>query len=143
MTDQINQSPSAYLRRSSALLVAGFAILALILGVVGLYGVIAYSVNQRTRELGIRLALGAQRGTVYRMILTEAAALAGAGTAIGLVCAFGAARLLESLLYGTRPSDVSTFAAVATLLAICALIASILPAHRASSVNPVEVLRAE
>jgi macrolide transport system ATP-binding/permease protein len=90
-----------------------------------------------------RLALGAQRGAVYRLILTEAAWLVGLGTSIGLVCSLGAARLIQSLLYGTKPSDVSTFAAVAGTLAICALIACMLPAHRASSVNPVEALRAE
>jgi predicted permease len=143
MTEQVNNSPAAYLRRSSATLAGGFAILALILGVVGLYGVIAYSVSLRTREIGIRLALGAQRTTVYRLILAEAAWLVGTGTAIGLVCSLGAARLLQSLLYGTKPSDASTFAAVAAILAICALIASMLPARRASSLNPVEALRAE
>jgi ABC-type antimicrobial peptide transport system permease subunit len=143
MTDQVNNSPAAYLRRSSATLAGCFAILALILGVVGLYGVIAYSVSQRTREIGIRLALGAQRNAVYRLILAEAAWLVGTGTAIGLACSFGAARLLQSLLYGTKPSDASTFAAVAAILAICALIASMLPARRASSLNPVEALRAE
>jgi len=143
MADQVNNSPAAYLRRSSATLAGGFAILALILGVVGLYGVITYSVSQRTREIGIRLALGAQRGAVYRLILTEGAWLVGFGTSIGLVCSLGAARLIQNLLYGTQPSDVSTFAAVGGTLAICALIACMLPARRASSVNPVEALRAE
>jgi predicted permease len=143
MTDQVSNSPAAYLRRSSATLAGGFATLALILGVVGLYGVIAYSVSQRTREIGIRVALGAQRGAVYRLILTEAAWLVGLGTSLGLVCSLGAARLIQSLLYGTKPSDVSTFAAVAGILAISALIACMLPARRASSVNPVEALRAE
>jgi predicted permease len=143
MSEQVNNSPAAYLRRSSATLAGGFAMLALILGVVGLYGVIAHSVSQRTREIGIRLALGAQRGVVYRMILTEAARLVGIGTAMGLACSLGAARLLQSLLYGTKPSDASTFAAVAAILGTCALVATILPARRAALVNPVEALRAE
>jgi len=116
MSEQVNNSPAAYLRRSSATLAGGFAMLALILGMVGLYGVIAHSVSQRTREIGIRLALGAQRDVVYRMILTEAARLVGIGTAMGLACSLGAARLLQSLLYGTKPSDASTFAAVAAIL---------------------------
>jgi macrolide transport system ATP-binding/permease protein len=143
MGDHVNNSPAAYLRRSSAWLAGGFAALALILGVVGLYGVVAYSVSQRTRELGIRIALGAQRREVYRLILAEAGWLIGVGILVGLVCSLGAAALLQSLLFGTKSWDVTTFGGVAAVLAVCALMASFLPARRAASVNPVDALRSE
>ena len=86
MTQRVNNAPTVYLRRSSTWLVGGFAAVALLLGVVGLYGVIAYSVSQRTREIGVRIALGAQRSSVYRLILKEAGALALAGIVIGIGC---------------------------------------------------------
>src|SRR6202042_2067578 len=91
MSERIHDSPSAYLHRSSAYIVGGFAALALLLGVVGLYGVIAYSVSQRTREIGVRMALGAQRGTVYKLILKEAGWLTGLGIMSGILCSVGAA----------------------------------------------------
>ena len=141
MSDRI--SDSTYLHRSSAWLVGGFAALALLLGVVGLYGVVAYSVSQRTREIGVRMALGAQRGSVYRLILKEAAWLIAAGVVIGLVCSVAAATLIRGLLFGVRSWDVPTLAAVAGVLGIAALLASFVPARRAASVNPVDALRAE
>ena len=110
LSDQINDSPAAYLRRSAASLAAGFAGLALILGVVGLYGVITYSVSQRTREIGVRIALGAQTGTVYRMIMKEAAWLVGIGLAVGLIASIGAAALIRGLLFGTKSWDLETLA---------------------------------
>ena len=140
---RINESQTAYLHRSSAWLVGGFAAMALLLGVVGLYGVIAYSVSQRTREIGVRMALGAQQSSVYRMILKEAGWLAGFGIVAGLVCAVAAATLMQKLLFGIHTWDVSTLAAVAVLLGTSALLASYFPARRAASVNPVEALRAE
>ncbi|MGA9897524.1 MAG: ABC transporter permease, partial [Terriglobales bacterium] len=143
LNQRINESQTAYLHRSSALLVGGFASLALLLGVVGLYGVIAYSVGQRTREIGVRMALGAQRGSVYRLILTEAGRLTAGGIAIGLVCSVAASRLMGKLLFGVRSWDALTLAAVAVVLAASALLASYIPAHRAASVNPLEALRAE
>ena len=143
MSERIHDSPSAYLHRSSAYIVGGFAALALLLGVVGLYGVIAYSVSQRTREIGVRMALGAQRGTVYQLILKEAAWLIALGIAAGLLCSIAAATLTRKLLFGVGAWDVSTFVAVAVVLAVAAMLASYLPAHRAASVNPVEALRAE
>jgi macrolide transport system ATP-binding/permease protein len=143
MSQRINDSQTAYLHRSSAWLVGGFAALALLLGAVGLYGVIAYSVSQRTREIGVRMALGAQRGSVYRLILTEAGWLVAGGIAIGLGCSVLAAILLGKLLFGVRAWDVSTLAAVVAVLAASALLASYVPAHRAASVNPLEALRAE
>jgi predicted permease len=143
MTGRIHNSPSTYLHRSSAWLVGGFAAMALLLSVVGLYGVVAYSVSQRTREIGVRMALGAQRSMVYQLILGEAGWLAAMGIVAGMVCAIGAATLMRRLLFGVRAWDVSTLIGVAVVLAISALLASYLPARRAASVNPVEALRAE
>jgi predicted permease len=143
MTDRLNNAPTVYLRRSSTWLVGGFATVALLLGVVGLYGVIAYSVSQRTREIGVRIALGAQRGTVYRLILKEAVTLAAAGIVIGSGCAIMAATLMRKLLFFTEPWDVVTLVCVAAMLATSALLASFLPARRAASVDPISALRSE
>jgi len=143
LVTRINDTPAAYLHRSAAWLVGGFAGIALLLGTVGLYGVIAYSVSQRTREIGVRMALGAQRGTVYRLILGEAGWLTVIGTATGLVGAVPAAMLLRKLLYGTQAWDASTLASVVVVMAASALLASYFPARRAASVNPVDALRAE
>ena len=143
MTERINRSPAAYLHESSALLVGLFAAVALLLSVVGLYGVVAYSVSQRTHEIGIRMALGAERGAVYRLIMTEAGRLTVAGVLLGLICSFGAATLLRSLLFGVRSWDVPTLAVVAIVLGLSALLASYLPARRAAAVNPVDALHTE
>ncbi|HMF62702.1 MAG TPA: ABC transporter permease [Edaphobacter sp.] len=143
MTQRINSSQTAYLHRSAAWLVGGFAALALLLGVVGLYGVIAYSVSQRTREIGVRMALGAARGSVYQLILKEAGRLTLAGIGAGIVCSVISASLIKKLLFGTRSWDLPTLVAVAVLLGSAALLASFIPARRAASINPVEALRAE
>jgi len=143
MTAKIQDSPSAYLHRSLAWLVGGFATMALLLGVVGLYGVVAYSVSQRSREIGIRIALGAQPRSIYELILREAGRLIALGIAIGVGCSVGAAGLMRGLLFGVRSWDVPTLAAVAGVLSVAALLASLIPARRAASVNPVESLRAE
>ena len=143
MAQRVNDAPTVYLRRSSTWLVGGFAAVALLLGVVGLYGVIAYSVSQRTRELGVRIALGAQRSTVYRLILKEAGVLALAGIVIGIGFAILAASLMRKLLFGTPPWDVTTLICVAAVLGASALLASFLPARRAASVDPMTALRAE
>jgi predicted permease len=143
MNEKINATQAALLHRFSAWLVGGFAAVALVLSVVGLYGVIAYSVSQRTREIGVRMALGAQRGSVYRLILREAGWLIAAGVIVGLGCSLGAGMLMRTLLFGVRAWDVSTLAAVAAMLTVAALLASFVPARRAASVNPVEALRAE
>ena len=143
MTQRIHDSPSAYLHRSSAWLVGGFAALALLLSVVGLYGVIAYSVSQRTREIGVRIALGAQRGTVYELILKEAARLAVTGIVAGLLGSLAAATLIRKLLFNTQTWDIPTLATVAVVLTVSALLASYIPARRAASVDPVEALRIE
>jgi len=143
MTQRVNDAPTVYLRRSSTWLVGGFAAVALLLGVVGLYGVIAYSVSQRTREIGVRIALGAQRSSVYRLILREAIALALAGIVIGIGCAIIAASMMRKLLFGTPPWDIATLVCVAAVLGASALLASFLPARRAASVDPMTALRAE
>ncbi len=143
MLQKINDSQTAYLHRSSAWLMGGFAGLALLLGVVGLYGVVAYSAGQRTREIGVRLALGAQRGMVYRLVLTEAGWLAGLGILAGLLCSVASATLLGKLLYGVNSWDPPTLGATAIGLATAALLASFIPARRAASVDPTEALRAE
>ena len=143
MTQQINDSQTAYLHRSSAWLVGGFAALALLLSVVGLYGVIAYSVSQRTREIGVRMALGAQRKSVYQLILKEAGMLIALGIVAGVACSVAAATLMHKMLFRVHSWDLPTLSAVAVLLGLSALLASYIPARRAASVNPVEALRAE
>ena len=143
MTARINNSPSAYLHRSSAWLVGGFAFLALVLGVVGLYGVVAYSVSQRTREIGVRMALGAQRGSVYQLIMKEASWLIGVGIVVGLVGSLGAATLIRGLLFGVSSWDGMTLIAVSVVLGVSALTASYFPARRAAGVEPSVALRYE
>jgi macrolide transport system ATP-binding/permease protein len=143
MTQHINDSEAAYMHRSAAYLVGGFAVLALVLGVVGLYGVIAYSVSQRTREIGVRMALGAQRSSVYKLVMLQAGWLTGAGLAIGLVCSVGASLLIRNLLFGVQAWDAVTLGCVTLLLALASMAASFLPARRAASVNPTDALRAE
>jgi macrolide transport system ATP-binding/permease protein len=143
MTEQMNTSATAYIHRAAAYLVGGFAVLALVLGVVGLYGVIAYSVSQRTREIGVRMALGAPRGSVYSLILKEAGWLTGIGIALGLVASLGAATLMRKLLFGTAAWDAATLATVAVVLGCAAMLASYIPAHRAAGVDPAEALRTE
>ena len=143
MTDRIHDSPSAYLHRSSAWLVGGFAVLALLLGIIGLYGVVAYSVSQRTREIGVRMALGAQRSSVYGMVLREAAWLVTLGILAGVVLSLGLTSLMRSLLFGVRSWDISTLGSVATLLVGSALLASYIPARRAAKVDPMVALRYE
>jgi macrolide transport system ATP-binding/permease protein len=143
MGERIHDSPSAYLHRTSAWMVGWFAAIALVLSVVGLYGVVAYSVSQRTREIGVRMALGAQRGSVYSLILREAGWLTGIGIALGLVASVGAATLMRKLLFGTAAWDAGTLIAVAVVLGCAAMLASYIPAHRAAGVDPAEALRAE
>ena len=138
MEQLIQDSPSTFLHRFAAWLVGGFAVLALVLSVVGLYGVIAYSVSQRTREIGVRMALGAQRGSVYRLVMSEASRLTLAGIGLGLICAVCAGMAMRALLFGTAAWDTMTLASVAIVLGVSAMLASYIPARRAASVNPVE-----
>jgi macrolide transport system ATP-binding/permease protein len=143
MTDWLNGLPSASLRRSSASLVGGFAAIAFLLSVLGLYGVVTYSVGQRTREIGVRMALGAHRRSVYRLVVGEAAWLVAVGTVLGMVSAVAAASLMRHMLFGVQSWDAPTLATVAAVLIVSALLASYIPARRAASVNPIDVLRAE
>jgi predicted permease len=117
--------------------------MALMLGIIGLYGVIAYSVSQRRREIGIRSALGAQQRELTRLFLRHAMLLTGAGLTCGLVAALALTRLMSSLLFGIKPNDPATFAVVALVLLSSAAVSSYLPARRAAAVNPVAALRAE
>jgi predicted permease len=143
MTDRMDRLPSTALNRSSAWLVGGFAAIAFVLGVAGLYGVVAYTVGQRTREIGVRLALGAQRGGVYGLVMVDAGRLVALGTACGLAAGVGFATLMRRYLFDIETWDPATLAAAATGLAVAALLASYAPARRAMSINPVDVLRAE
>jgi predicted permease len=143
MAERANRLPSTSLHRSTAWLIGAFATVAFVLSVVGLYGVVAYSVGQRTREIGVRIALGAGRRTVYRLVLGEASWLAGLGTALGLICAVIVATLMRSLLFEIPSWDPPTLTGAGLVLILAALLASYIPARQAASVNPIEVLRSE
>jgi ABC-type antimicrobial peptide transport system permease subunit len=117
--------------------------MALLLGIVGIYGVISYSVSQRTREMGIRIALGARQTALTGMVVRHGMLLAAIGVAIGLGSAAALTRILSSLLFEISPVDPLTYSVVSALLLAAAAAASYVPAHRASHVNPVEALRAE
>ena len=117
--------------------------MAVCLAMAGVYGVMAYLVSQRSNEIGLRMALGARPGDISRLVLREGMLLAAAGLVLGLAGAIAATRLLTSMLFEVKPGDPSTYAAVAILLAIVALAASYLPAHRASKVDPLVALRQE
>ena len=143
MDQIIAQSPSVFLRRYPAFLIGSFAALALVLAVVGLYGLISYSVAHRTRELGIRIALGARHYDVMRLVLGEGARLAILGVFAGLAAALGLTQLMRSLLFGVNPVDPVTFVAVAVVLALVAIVACYLPARRAMHTDPAATLRYE
>ena len=122
-------------------LIGCFAITAMLLAAIGLYGVLAYAVGQRTREIGIRLALGARRGEVLRMVMSQAGKLVVVGVALGLVAAVLASRLLRAQLFEVAPTDTVTYVLVATGLLIVSLLASWIPARRASRIDPMSALR--
>jgi len=139
MNDILDRSLAS--RRFSADLVSGFAGLAVLLASIGIYGLLAYMVGQRSREIGIRMALGARRDDILRMFLRKGVALAGVGIVAGLVFSASTASMMASLLYGVRPHDPAVFLIVPLLLLAVAALASYLPARRATKVNPIVALR--
>jgi len=141
MQELVDSSVST--RRVTLILLALFSALALVLAAVGIYGVISYSVAQRTHEIGIRMALGAERGGVVRMILAQGAKIAGAGVAIGIAASLGLTRLMTNLLFSVSAADPVTFGAVALVLILVALLACYIPARRALRVDPIIALRYE
>jgi ABC-type antimicrobial peptide transport system permease subunit len=136
-------SASLSQRRFAMEMVGLFALTALLLAGLGIYGVISFIVSERTHEIGIRLALGAQRRNILRMVLRQGLTLAVAGAAVGFVCALIVSHLMADLLYGVRPTDPVTFAAVALLLIGVAALACYIPARRAIQVDPLVALRYE
>jgi predicted permease len=130
-------------RRFAMVLLDSFAILALLMASLGLYGVISYLVERRTQELGIRIALGAQSRSVLRLVIGDGLKMAVTGVAVGLLAAFGLTRLLTGMVYGVSTTDPATFAAIAILLIVIASLASYLPARRATKVDPLVALRYE
>jgi putative ABC transport system permease protein len=131
------------LRAYPAYLIGGFASLALLLAALGLYGALAYSVAQRTRELGVRMALGAQRNDLLRMVVNNGMKLAVIGIGLGIAGGLLVARLIASLLFGVAPTDLPTFVGVGVVLFMVALAASYIPAMRATRVDPMVALRYE
>jgi ABC-type antimicrobial peptide transport system permease subunit len=142
-TEEYFYSKSVARTSFTLVMLAIAASIALLLGVVGLYGVIAYSASQRKREIGIRIALGAQRNTITTMFVRQGLILAGSGVACGLLLALAATRLLRSLLFHVSPMDPVTYALACVALCGAAALASYIPSRRTATVNPVDALRAE
>jgi putative ABC transport system permease protein len=130
-------------RRFSMEMVGLFALTALVLAALGIYGVIAYTVSERTREIGIRIALGADRPTILGMIFNQGAMLTAAGAVVGIACALAVSHLMAGVLYGVTPTDPPTFVGVSAVLIAVALVACYLPARRAIRVDPLTALRQE
>jgi putative ABC transport system permease protein len=141
MTEYLRESLARH--RFNLILLSVFGGVALALAAVGVYGVISYGVAQRTHEIGIRLALGAGRRDVLRLILTQGLKLVAVGVVIGLGAAFALARWMETMLFGVRPTDPLTFAGIAAVLSLVSLVACWIPARRATRVNPLVSLRSE
>jgi putative ABC transport system permease protein len=130
-------------RRFSMLLLAAFAFVAVFLAAVGLYGVVAYAVSQRTREIGLRMAIGAQHGDALRMVVGEGMKVAAAGIGVGLLAALWLARYVAAMLFGVTPFDPVSYSATAAILLTVTVLASYFPARRATTVDPLVALRAE
>jgi putative ABC transport system permease protein len=141
MGEVISNSLSA--RRFTRLLLGSFAVLALVLAAVGIYGVVSYTVTQATQEIGVRMALGAEAGSVLKLVVSEGLRLAGAGAAIGLALAAGCSRMLQSQFFGASALDPITLPAIIATLLAAALLASYIPARRAARVDPLQALRHE
>jgi len=141
MEDLVVQSPSVFLRRFPMFVVGAFALTALVLAVVGIYGVVSYAVTQRTREMGIRMALGAQPSSLIRLVMRHGVTMGIFGIVVGLFGARLLGQFTRSLLYGIQPSDPATYLSVITVLATAAVVATILPAMRAARVDPAIALR--
>jgi ABC-type antimicrobial peptide transport system permease subunit len=124
-------------------LIAAFGAIALLLAAGGIYGVMAYSVEQRTQEIGIRAALGASRGALVGLVMSQAAALAAAGIAVGIAASLASGRVLASFLFGVTPRDAVSMTIAAVTLGVTALVAAWIPARRAAAVDPIRALRTE
>jgi putative ABC transport system permease protein len=143
MDEITNQQPAVFLRRYPSYLIGSFAGLALILAMVGLYGLLSFTVMQRTREIGIRVALGAQRGDILRLVVGQGIKAVLAGVGVGVICGLALTQLMASLLYGVKPTDALTFASVGVMLVVVAMAACYIPARRAMGVDPLVALRHE
>jgi predicted permease len=143
MNEITSQQPAVFLRRYPSYLIGSFAGLALILAMVGLYGLLSFTVMQRTREIGIRVALGAQRGDILRLVVGQGIKAVLAGVGVGVICGLALTQLMTSLLYGVKPTDALTFASVAVMLVAVAMAACYIPARRAMGVDPLIALRHE
>jgi predicted permease len=143
MEQLVAESPAVFLRKFPSVLIGSFAGLAMILAMVGLYGLVSYSVSRRTREIGIRIALGAQGTDVFRLVLSRGLKLAALGVLIGMVAAAGLTRLMSSLLFGVKPVDAITFLGAGLALGLVATFACLIPGRRATSVDPMVALRYE
>lgn len=141
MVDRVGEMLAT--RRFSAMVLGGFATGSLLLAAVGLYGLLVFTVNERAREIAVRLALGAQRAEILRMVIGHGLKLVAAGLMLGVGISYGVGRVLASLLYQTESHDVVTFGTVPMVLLLVAVIACALPAYRASRVEPMAVLRTE
>lgn len=141
MTDVIDRS--LFAARAGTALLAAFGAVALVLSSIGVYGVLAFAVSRRTREIGVRIALGAKRCAIVRLVMRDGLALIAAGTALGLMTAAASSRALESFLYGVSGMDLLTFTLVTVLLASVGALACLLPARRAARVDPLVALRSE
>jgi putative ABC transport system permease protein len=139
----ITDSPATFLRRYPAFLIGIFAVVALILAAIGIYGVISYSVSQQRQEIGIRLALGAEKRHIVAMVMKQGVYLVAGGVGVGLAASFGVTRLLASLLFGVSPNDPFIMSGIAVLIALVALLACFIPARRATKVDPMIALRYE
>ena len=143
LTDRIREGRTMVGRRFATMLLSTLAVIATLIALLGIYAVLAYSVAQRTHEIGIRMALGASRAAVVGEVTTLAMGMAGIGVAVGLACSLAASRTLRTLLFGVSPTDPTTLAAVAVMVMLATAAASFLPARRATTVDPVRALRSE